>query len=119
MAKSIVFVTKIIQKVSSINIYGWSCNANIGSNVINILKGKVNFWTPCINTLQSVTHLLTEIKIFKLYTNHIINLITHFDKEFDNACLDASLVTIDQNLKLYTSEWYRLTPESGNCTKSY
>ena len=47
MAKSIVFGTKIILQVSSINIYGWSSNANVGSNIINILKGKVNFWTPC------------------------------------------------------------------------
>ena len=36
MAKSIVFGTKIILQVSSINIYGWSCNANVGSNIINI-----------------------------------------------------------------------------------
>ena len=46
MAKSIVFGTKIILQVSSINIYDWSCNANVGSNVIYIKKGKVNFWTP-------------------------------------------------------------------------
>ena len=36
IAKSIVFGTKIILQVSSIDIYGWSCNANVGSNVINI-----------------------------------------------------------------------------------
>ena len=36
MAKSIVFGTKIILQVSSINIYGWGCNANISTNVINI-----------------------------------------------------------------------------------
>ena len=42
-----MFGTKIILQVSSINIYGLSCNANVGSKVINIWKGKVNFWTPC------------------------------------------------------------------------
>ena len=36
MAKSIVFDTKVVLQVSSINIYGWSCNANAGSNFINI-----------------------------------------------------------------------------------
>ena len=36
MAKSIVFGTKIILQVSSNNIYGWSCNASAGSNIINI-----------------------------------------------------------------------------------
>ena len=36
MAKRIVFGTKIILEVSSINIYDWSCNANVGSYVINI-----------------------------------------------------------------------------------
>ena len=36
MAKSIVFGTKIILQVSSINMYGWSFNANVGSKVINI-----------------------------------------------------------------------------------
>ena len=47
-AKTIVFGTKIILQVSSINIYGWSCYVNVDSNIINILKGKVNFWTPCM-----------------------------------------------------------------------
>ena len=36
MAKSIVFGTKIILQVSSINIYDWSCNVSIDFNVINI-----------------------------------------------------------------------------------
>ena len=43
-----MFGTKIILQVSSINIYGWRCNADVGSNIINIEEGKVNFWTPCM-----------------------------------------------------------------------
>ena len=31
-----MFGTKIILQVPSNNIYGWSYNANVGSNVINI-----------------------------------------------------------------------------------
>ena len=36
MAKSIVFGTKIILQVSSINTCDWSFNASVGSNIINI-----------------------------------------------------------------------------------
>ena len=54
-----MFGTKIILQVSSINIYGWSCNANVGSNIINISKGKVDFWTPCICFLSALKwHLI-------------------------------------------------------------
>ena len=82
MAKIIVFGTKIILQVSSINIYGWSCNTNVGSNFINIKKGKVNFWTPCM------------IKVFApfLFTEtYTINVLTS-DKR--GAGTDANVYII-------------------------
>ena len=55
IAKSIVYGTKIILQVSPINTYGWSCNANVGSNVIHTQNGKVNFWTPCMLNFETLS----------------------------------------------------------------
>ena len=46
MAKSIMFGTKLILQVSSINIYGWSCNASVSSNIIKFKKVKLSFGHP-------------------------------------------------------------------------
>ena len=73
-----------------------------------------------------VPNLNTALKYFTPFNGdsnfliifHIINFITLPDAEYNNAYLNTSIATVNQELmKLHPNK--QMTPKFKNCTKSY